>query len=89
MSKCGTAPVQNRLPTSRVGLLTVLLLSVVLCLQAPLSAAVTPLSDWKAGIATNYGGPKDGKNPYDPSWGTLDVSILHCTLTMSDSFPTV
>ena len=26
-----------------------------------------------AGIATNYGGPADGKNPYDPSWGTVTV----------------
>eukprot|EP00884_Botryococcus_braunii_P000413 jgi/Botrbrau1/10372/Bobra.146_2s0010.1 len=44
----------------------------VVCLRFQLSAAVTPLSDWNEGIATNYGGPFDGKNPSDPSWGTLN-----------------
>lgn len=44
------------------------------CLQLPLGEAVTPLTSWQSGIATNYGGPLDGKNPYDPSWGTITVS---------------
>ena len=50
------------------------LCSLFAALLLPQALAVTPLSDWQSGIATNYGGPKDGKNPYDPSWGTLDVS---------------
>ena len=37
---------------------------------------MTPLTDWTTGIATNYGGPLDGKNPYDPSWGTITVRSL-------------
>lgn len=44
----------------------------VICLRFQLSAAVSPLSDWQEGYATNYGGPFDGKNPSDPSWGTLN-----------------
>ncbi|CAL5229279.1 g12572 [Coccomyxa viridis] len=44
------------------------------CLQLPLGEAVTPLTSWQSGIATNYGGPLDGKNPYDPSWGTITGS---------------
>ncbi len=51
-----------------------LLCGILLSLQPQISLAVTPLTDWRAGIATNYGGPYDGKNPYDPSWGTLEVS---------------
>ncbi|CAK0787061.1 hypothetical protein CVIRNUC_010277 [Coccomyxa viridis] len=43
-------------------------------LQAPSGEAVTPLTDWQNGIATNYGGPLDGKNPYNPSWGTITGS---------------
>ena len=46
------------------------------CLQLPLGEAVTPLTSWQSGIATNYGGPLDGKNPYDPSWGTITVCLL-------------
>ncbi len=34
-----------------------------------------PLSDWHDGIATNYGGAQDGMNPYDPSFGTKEVSV--------------
>lgn len=45
------------------------------CLYAPLGQAVTPVTDWTTGIATNYGGPLDGKNPYDPSWGTITVGV--------------
>ena len=46
---------------------------LLVCLHMPLGQAVTPLTDWTTGIATNYGGPLDGKNPYDPSWGTITV----------------
>lgn len=46
------------------------------CFQIRLGQAVTPLTDWRTGIATNYGGPLDGKNPYDPSWGTITVRSL-------------
>ncbi|KAK9835375.1 hypothetical protein WJX81_005549 [Elliptochloris bilobata] len=51
------------------------LLSGACCLAmlccAPTAWAATPLSAWTDGIATNYGGPADGKDPYSPSWGTV------------------
>ena len=37
------------------------------------AAAVTNLTAWQQGIATNYGGPADGLNANQPSFGTLDV----------------
>ena len=38
-------------------------------------------SQWITGIATNYGGPSEGKDPSSPSFGTSDVRHLldHCT----------
>ncbi len=27
-------------------------------------------TDWRTGIATNYGGAQDGDSPYSPSYGT-------------------
>ena len=35
-----------------------------------------------AGIATNYGGPADGKDPYSPSWGTAVVRGLLLLLAL-------
>jgi hypothetical protein len=49
------------------------LLIVALLSGFQLCEAVTPLSGWYIGRATNYGGPFDGKNPSDPSWGTSEV----------------
>ena len=43
-------------------------------LFCPSTLAVTPISGWSYGIATNYGGPADGMSPYEPSFGTQDVS---------------
>ena len=49
--------------------------ALLLALAALLrSASGVPLSDWHDGLATNYGGAQDGMNPYDPSFGTKDVS---------------
>lgn len=42
----------------------------------PKAAGVTPLSSWQKGIATNYGGAQDGLSPDQPSFGTLEVSLL-------------
>ncbi|KAK9800899.1 hypothetical protein WJX73_008437 [Symbiochloris irregularis] len=39
---------------------------------SPLCDAVTALSGWTSGIATNYGGPADGMSPYSPSFGTQE-----------------
>lgn len=50
---------------------TAVLLALIAALR---SASGVPLSDWHDGIATNYGGAQDGMNPYDPSFGTKDVS---------------
>lgn len=53
------------------------LLAAALSLAAfPHCDAVTPLSGWTQGIATNYGGPADGMSPYSPSFGTENVSPL-------------
>jgi hypothetical protein len=49
---------------------------LMICLHMPLGQGVTPLTGWTTGIATNYGGPLDGKNPYDPSFGTSTVRSL-------------
>ena len=32
-------------------------------------------SAWTTGIATNYGGPSEGKDPSSPSFGTEEVSL--------------
>lgn len=40
-------------------------------------------SEWITGIATNYGGPSEGKDPSNPSFGTQDVSP--CTFVTSNS----
>ena len=40
------------------------------------AVAVTPISDWTSGIATNFGGPADGMSPYDPSFGTASVRVI-------------
>lgn len=71
----------------RIGILRPALLSCILLILLPQCClAVTPLSDWRSGIATNYGGPADGKNPYDPSWGTLTVCpTLPCNGLLSAS----
>lgn len=37
-------------------------------------------SAWATGIATNYGGPSEGKDPSSPSFGTSDVSLPVFTL---------
>jgi len=53
------------------------------------SASGVPLSDWHDGLATNYGGAQDGMNPYDPSFGTKEVSnkgipvIEHAALSVA------
>ena len=47
--------------------------AALLLAAAPLCDAVTALSGWTQGIATNYGGPADGMSPYSPSFGTQDV----------------
>lgn len=47
-----------------------------ICLRLQGCWAVTPLSGWYDGKATNYGGPFDGKSADQPSWGTLDVSTF-------------
>ncbi|BDA46488.1 probable Expansin-A7 [Coccomyxa sp. Obi] len=38
---------------------------------------------WRQGIATNYGGAQDGKDPYSPSFGTLDGSCGYGELDKS------
>ena len=48
----------------------------LLLVAAPLARAATGLSGWRSGILTNYGGPFDGKNPNEPSWGTSVVSLF-------------
>ena len=40
-----------------------------------LAEAVTAISAWNPGIATNYGGPADGMDPSSPSFGTLEVFV--------------
>lgn len=50
-------------------------LFLLLAAALPLSQAATGLSGWRSGILTNYGGPFDGKNPNEPSWGTSVVSL--------------
>ncbi len=53
----------------------------IFLLHIDLAAALNPLSDWRDGIATYYGGPADNMDPYSPSYGTKDVrhcpSLLH------------
>ena len=61
---------QQRLPCSSRA--PALLLALAALLR---SASGVPLSDWHDGLATNYGGAQDGMNPYDPSFGTKEVSI--------------
>ena len=64
---------QQRLPCSSRA--PALLLALAALLR---SASGVPLSDWHDGIATNYGGAQDGMNPYDPSFGTKEVSTGLC-----------
>lgn len=52
------------------------LVLIVLLAAASQGLAQTALSDWTAGVATNYGGPNDGDNPNTPTFGLLDVSIF-------------
>ena len=61
-------------PRQSRALLASMLCSILAAMWLQPAGAVTPLSGWISGIATNYGGPADGKSPYDASWGTLDVS---------------
>ncbi|KAK9906413.1 hypothetical protein WJX75_001467 [Coccomyxa subellipsoidea] len=45
-------------------------LTAVLACILRLTLAAKPLSDWRQGIATFYGGAPDGMDPYDYSYGT-------------------
>lgn len=60
-------------PRQSRAMLASMLCSIVTAMWLQPAGAVTPLSGWISGIATNYGGPADGKSPYDASWGTLEV----------------
>ena len=61
-------------------LLAVLLLgqSSARLLQASSSSSSTDSipSEWITGIAINYGGPSEGKDPGSYSWGTIEVSLM-------------
>lgn len=47
------------------------LLLMLPLITLPFSWAMTSLpTDWRTGIATNYGGAQDGDSPYSPSYGT-------------------
>lgn len=59
--------------TMRRAGISALLPLLLLAASAPLAQAATGLSGWRSGILTNYGGPFDGKNPNEPSWGTSVV----------------
>ena len=52
------------------------LVLIVLLAAASQGLAQTALSDWTAGVATNYGGPNDGDDPNTPTYGLLDVSAF-------------
>lgn len=47
--------------------------ALLLSLLARPAHTLAPLSDWRNGIATYYGGPADKMDPYSPSYGTKDV----------------
>lgn len=51
--------------------LLLLLLPLALSTMLPVTAQMLSLpTDWRTGIATNYGGAQDGNSPYSPSYGT-------------------
>lgn len=50
-----------------------LVIALVLA-AASQTTANSALSDWMPGLATNYGGPSEGMNPNNPSYGLKDVS---------------
>ncbi len=52
------------------------LVLIVLLAAVSQALAQTALSDWTAGVATNYGGPNDGDDPNTPTFGLLDVSAF-------------
>ena len=57
------------------------LVLIVLLAAASQGLAQTALSDWTAGVATNYGGPNDGDDPNSPTFGLLNVSAFLCLLS--------
>ena len=75
-------PAQTRLHrpplamSARLSLSAAATLACVLVLLPLQAQSQTALSDWIVGTLTNYGGAQDGMDPYDPSYGTLDVRIF-------------
>lgn len=59
-------------------------------LRSSSSSSSAVSSGWVTGIATNYGGPSEGKDPYSPSFGTSDVSnkadYTDCTFLLRNTF---
>lgn len=50
------------------------------------SYRAAPLSEFRTGIATNYGGAQDGMSPYSPSYGTKDVRLNSGTQFLKNAF---
>jgi hypothetical protein len=60
------------------------LISVITVLRLRTVFGAESLSDWVDGIATNYGGAYDNMDPYSPSFGTKDVSIVYYHLIRAE-----
>lgn len=63
------------------------LVLIVLLAAASQGLAQTALSDWTAGVATNYGGPNDGDDPNSPTFGLLNGACGFGNLGNAAAYP--
>ncbi len=57
--------------------------SVVLLLAASTQPAAAQGAWIEGQVLTNYGSSYDGKSPWEPSWGTLEVRAVRCHLCIT------